>query len=161
MDLEVVRGRLVGDSSQFVTEMTRGARAMGTITTGAIGSTRAMSIMKNGMVGLAAQATGVAGPVGKLAQGLLMFGGGSGLVLGVAAGVGVIAMAYQALTKDAKEAEKANNDLLTSLGKISAHGRLIGERQKLKDLQDQLTVAEAGTLMGGGYNVPAVVVVDT
>ena len=79
----------------------------------------------------------------------------------MAAGIGAIALAYNALTKDAREATQANEEFLTSWQKISATARFHAERNKLTTLQEELAVAERGTLMGGGYNAPAVVVRDT
>jgi hypothetical protein len=149
VQLERITATLTADASQFVNGMQQAKRALGSVGTASAQTNRAMGVLKNGMVGLAAQATGTTGPVAKLAQGLLMFGGGSGAVLGVAAGLGAIAIAYQELTRDAREAAKANNDLLVALGKISAHGRFSAERQKLETLQEQLGIAEAGTHIGG------------
>src|SRR5688572_10071757 len=115
---------------------------MGGLTMASGQSNRAIGILRNGMVGLAMQATGTVGPVGKLAQGLLMFGGGSGLVLGVAAGIGAIALAYNALTRDAREAKEANDEFMLSLAKIGPHARAVIERNKLTTLQEDLVKLE-------------------
>ncbi len=64
--------------------------------------------IRGGLLGLASAATGTNEKVGQLVTGLLLLGAGSTVVAGVAAGVAVIAAAYRALTKEAREAEEAS-----------------------------------------------------
>lgn len=84
------------------------------------GGTRGFTMMERGLQTLAAEAIGVSGPIGKIAEGLLKFGGGSGLVLGAAAGIGVIALAYNALTKESREAAEAQVKLREELVRTAA-----------------------------------------
>lgn len=142
MEIEQIKARLTGDATQFVAEFNRAGRAMGGLTMASGQSNRALGILRNGMVGLATQATGTVGPIGKLAQGLLMFGGGSGLVLGVAAGIGAIALAYNAFTRDAREAKEANDEFMLSLAKVGPHARAVIERNKLATLEGDLAKLE-------------------
>lgn len=93
-------------------------------------SSRAIGILRNGMVGLATQAAGVTGPIGRLAQGLLMLGGGGTVVLAVAAGVGAISIAYRKLTQDSRDAEQAQKDLTKALQGVGVHGQLTAARMQ-------------------------------
>lgn len=131
MQLEPIRAVLTADSAQFVNGMNRAQGSLGNLTQTSANSHKAINVLKSGMVGLATQATGTAGPVGRLAQGLLMFGGGSGLVLGVAAGIGAIVLAYKALTTDAKEATKQQEDLIRALDGVGVHAQQTAARIKL------------------------------
>lgn len=131
MQLEPIRAVLTADSAQFVHGMNRARGSLDNLSVMSGRSHRALNVLKSGMVGLATQATGTAGPVGKLAQGLLMFGGGSTLILGVAAGVGVLALAYKSLTQDTKDAEEAQKDLVKALEGVGVHAQLTAARMKL------------------------------
>src|SRR5262245_47659814 len=105
-DLETIRARLVADASQFVAELEKASGALGPgngkpgLEEASRRSTKGMQAVRSGMVALANQATGVPGPISKIVQGLLALGGGSTIVLGVAAGIGAIAFAVRALTAD-------------------------------------------------------------
>lgn len=135
MQLETIRAVLTADSAQFVSGMNRAQLTMGRLTETSAQSHKALNILKSGMVGLATQATGTAGPVGKLAQGLLMFGGGGPLVLGVAAGIGVLSIAYQGLTRDARDNAKAQEDLVKALQGVGVHAQLTAAKITLSGLQ--------------------------
>src|SRR5262245_35519806 len=144
MDLETIRARLVGDSTQFVAAFDRAERAVGGrggtggLSGAAMHSNRALNTLKGGMVSLAAQATGTSGPIAKLASGLLMFGGGSTLILGVAAGIGAISLAYRALTNDTRESEAAQKDLIKALEGVGVHAQLTAARIKLSEAREAL-----------------------
>lgn len=138
MQLEPIRAILTADSGQFVQGMNRAHGAVTQLSTTSAQSSRAMNVLKNGLVGLATQATGTQGPVGKLAQGLLLLGGGSTTVLAVAAGIGAISLAYRALTRETREAEAAQSAMLTKLKQISVHGELMEARAVLARLQTNL-----------------------
>lgn len=131
MQLEQIRATLTADSAQFVNGFNRARGAMNDFTVRSGQSQRAMGIMRNGMVALATQATGVQSSVGRLAQGLLMLGGGGTLVLGVAAGIGAISYAYKLLTQDTREAEEAQKDLVKALQGVGVHAQLTAARMEL------------------------------
>lgn len=84
------------------------------------GGTRGLRAFEGGLQSLALEAAGVQGPLGRITEGLLRFGGGSGLVLGAAAGIGVIALAYNALTKESREAAEAQQKLREELVRTAA-----------------------------------------
>jgi len=113
-------------TSQILQAMTRDAAKAGgavtQLTNASVGGTRGTFGLRTALTGLAIQATGTSGPVGRLASSLLLFGGGSALVLGVAAGVGIIATAYQLLTKETREAAAAQEKLREKLA-ASAEAR--------------------------------------
>lgn len=96
-----------------------------------LGGSRAVNAVERGLVSLASQAAGITGPLGRIAEGLLKFGGGSALILGAAVGVGVIATAINAFEKDARDARQATEDLVTSIDKLGTHAVLVGARIKL------------------------------
>jgi hypothetical protein len=82
------------------------------------GETRkGMNALEGGLRSLASEALSIPGPLGQVAKGLLLFGGGGAVVLGVTAGLAAIGLAYQFLTRDAKEATKAQQDLADALSK--------------------------------------------
>jgi hypothetical protein len=142
-------------TSQILQAMARDAeRARGAVTglgTAALGGARGTSIMRTALTGLAIQATGTSGPVGRLASGLLLFAGGSGLVLGVAAGIGIIATAYQLLTRETREATAAQEKLREKLA-ASAEARRTArtpetEQIALEQEQRRTRFAELNTLI--------------
>jgi len=69
---------------------------------------------------LAFQAAGLTGPLGRVSAGLLQLGGGNALVLGAVAGVGAIAFAYSALTKESREAAEAQQKLRDEIVRTAA-----------------------------------------
>ncbi len=77
-------------------------------------TTQQASKLRSGLTGLAIQATGAAGPVGQLAQSVLLFGG-TGAVAGVAVTVAGLAAAYRFLTTAAREAREEQDRLVQSL----------------------------------------------
>lgn len=73
--------------------------------------------VEGGMTSLAFAATGVPGPFGKIAQGALLLGGGSGVLLGVAVAAGAVAVAYQYMTKQSDMLVAAINRAKKEMGK--------------------------------------------
>src|ERR1043166_9669357 len=84
------------------------------------GGTRAFSVMERGLSTLAFEAAGVTGPMGRIAESLLKFGGGSTLVLGAAAGIGLIAEAWKASAAEAVRAVDAMIDARKRLAGVIA-----------------------------------------
>lgn len=73
-------------------------------------TTQAMGKARNGLISIALASTQTTGAVGNLIQGMLLFGAGSGAVLGVAAAVSLLARGYQMLTEESrKAAEQVKN----------------------------------------------------
>jgi len=88
---------------------------------------------------LAFSAAGLSGGIGNLARGLLMFGGGSALMLGAVAGIGALALAYRHFTRDSREAAAAQIKLREELVKVAQaarEGRLPGT-QRIATQQEQ------------------------
>ena len=112
---------------------------------------RGVHMVRTALAQLAFQATGTSGPVGKLSEGLLMFGAGSTAVLGILAGVGLIAGAFKLLTagvRDAEEAVKSTDETfraaLAGQGSVQGANLALGAGQKtLRDLQRQLAEQQA------------------
>jgi hypothetical protein len=63
--------------------------------------------VETGARSLAFEAAGLAGPLGRVSAGLLQIAGGNALVLGAVAGLGAVALAYNLLTKESREAAEA------------------------------------------------------
>ena len=102
--------------------------------------------VRTAMTGLALEATATKGPVGELASSLLLFGGGSGLVLGIAAGVGAIAGAYRLATAETRHLReetdllnKQYRDLLTKgAPNVALQNALTDAIQKEADAEQEL-----------------------
>lgn len=71
--------------------------------------------LESGFQALAFQAAGVPGPLGRIASGLVLLGGGSGVLLGVAAAAGAVALAWKALTTASTDAAAAMDRLKPKL----------------------------------------------
>jgi hypothetical protein len=104
-----------------------------------------LRIVRTAMAELAFQATGTAGPVGRIAEGLLMFGAGSTTVLGAAAGIGLIAGAYKLASADAdafthsmESAEAMSRRILASGPHAVATGTRAEAQAQLVDAQTTL-----------------------
>lgn len=85
------------------------------VTAGAESNVHAANKARAGLVALALGATQTSGAVGNLVQGLLLFGAGSGLVAGVAAGVAVIATLYNKVTEEARKTKEAADAVRESI----------------------------------------------
>ena len=81
---------------------------------------RGVGHLRNAMSLVALEATGTAGPIGHLANALLLFGAGSSLTLGVAAGLAVIAGGYRLITKDARDAAESHQQFVDKLNEANA-----------------------------------------
>src|SRR5262245_29091835 len=81
------------------------------VTQAAPGGARGLRLFEGGLQTLAAQAIGIEGPIGRVAEGLLRFGGGSALVLGATAGIGAIAGAYKLANAEAEHLADTNEKL--------------------------------------------------
>lgn len=114
---------------------------------------RGMRVAEQGLRALAFEAAGIQGPLGRVIEGLLRFGGGSALILGAAAGVGLVALAYKEFTAEAREAEKAQVDFITALAQTGPSGKAIAERSKLDEMtarRDKLREDQRGLLASMG-----------
>lgn len=106
------------------------------------GARTGLRLAETGMRTLAFEAAGVAGPLGRVAAGLLSLGGGNALVLGAAAGIGIVAAAYKFFTADAVAATKAQEDFLKSLEK-TPQGAATFARNALQAAQENLAALTA------------------
>jgi hypothetical protein len=98
--------------------------AHGNLIASSAGARRGVNLIENALQTLTAQAIGVPGPVGKIAQGFGLLGAGSLVVTGAVAGAGVLALAYRTLTQDARAAAEAADQLTDSLKKQSTGAQL-------------------------------------
>lgn len=87
------------------------------------GGARGLLAIERGLSTLAAEAVGIQGPVGRVAEGLLRFGGGTGLVLGAVAGIGIIGEAYKLSAAEAEKLSAAHDKLAASYDRVLARGK--------------------------------------
>ena len=137
-------------------------------------STAGANRLRGGLLALATSATGVPPAIGSVVSGLLLMGAGSAVVLGVAAGVAVIAAAYNALTRSQREARQATDEFIR--GQVEASrarnpfqemlrqiegvpgeiqgvtDRLRGLRSELSLLQQQQQASVIGDFGFAGFN---------
>lgn len=114
------------------------------ITKAAPGGARGLRTFETGLQTLALEAVGVQGPVGKLAEGLLRFGGGSTLILGAAAGIGLIAGAYKLAAAEAEHLKENNEKLAQSWRDVAAQGKpLVALGNQLQAAITKETAAQA------------------
>lgn len=78
-------------------------------------TTQGLQQAGRGMSVLAIQAIGGSSAVAQLAQGLLVFAGGTGVAAGILAGIAAIAGAYELLTGQIRATEKAADEAVKSL----------------------------------------------
>lgn len=123
---------------------------------------RGLHMVRSAAAALAFQAAGVPGPVGKIAEGLLLFGAGSTVVLGAVAGLALVAGAVRAVTQETRDDIAAQQDLVKGLGALGPHGEARAARIRLAELEqerDTPTLAQrfqrapgfAGPRIGGGW----------
>jgi len=111
------------------------------------GHARGIHMMRSAMMGLAFQATQTGGPTGHLASGLLLFGGGSTLVLGVAAGLALIAGGLHLVTQELHDATQAHEGFVKQLtqiatGKVPAQAALNDANLALSNARDALAALQ-------------------
>lgn len=109
-----------------------------------------LKAVETGARSLAFEAAGLSGPLGRVAAGLLQIAGGNALVLGAVAGIGAIALAYNALTKESREAAEAEKkhreELVRSAQQraqsaLPASQRIGVETSDVRGMLDSLTTA--------------------
>ena len=106
------------------------------------GSARGIDMTRQALQSLAFQATGTQGAVGKLSVGLLTFAGGSTLVLGVVAGIGLIAAAMKLLGKEQREAEERTKKLADAIKELRTQAPAAGALDRLTQARASVTEAE-------------------
>lgn len=134
---DIVRLAIVYDTSRAAAALrgldTQLATTARTTTT----TNHATATLKRGLVGLAMQATATSGPVGQLTQALLLLGGGTGAILIVAGAISGLALAYEAFTKDTRDAEAAQKELVKQLQQVGIHAELTAAKIQLTLLRGQ------------------------
>jgi hypothetical protein len=131
-------------TAQFHQEISHAGAAM----VATEGNTR---LLRGALITLAEQGTGTTGVFGKLAAGLLVFGGGTPLILGVAGGLAIAGLAVHALGEESRQAAKFALDhsaALAALARVQITNKPtetaseIGlNRDRLGQLQTKLTQA--------------------
>jgi hypothetical protein len=120
--MDLVRLAIIYDTSQAAGKVQELERNLNHLQGASRGATDGVGQVRRGLEMLAERATGVQGPIGRVASGLLRMGTGGDVALGAVAGIGLIAGAYK-LASDAAEAlTKANNDAAESLRKVMEAG---------------------------------------
>jgi hypothetical protein len=171
-DLGEITARLTADATSFTTGMGQASTAVehfqnsaSSATTGtrtfyegveqagifATGSERGIRRMEFALGSLAASSLDVSHPIGQLAEGLLLFGGGSALTVGVLAGIAGIAAAIKLLGDNSdfaatsvKKIEEQVKALAKALPetKMADHAAMVENLAKqTKELEGQLFLA--------------------
>jgi hypothetical protein len=96
-----------------------------------------------GMRQAAVQAIGLSGPMGNVASSLVRIGGGSALILGAAAGIGLIGGAYRLASNEANRFVEENEKAAESFRRIAAAGSALTTLgQQLREARGELSVTE-------------------
>lgn len=121
------------------------------------GHSRAAFRATNAISSLAATSLGAEGPVARLAESALLFGGGELAVVGLASGVLALAAAYRFVTTAEREARNQQDALVQGLlteahsaipAVISAQEALTAALESQKRARDGLTVKDVGETVG-------------
>lgn len=108
---------------------------------------RAVTELKRGLVALALQGASTVGPVSEITQAVLLMGGGIEVLLGVAAAVATVGLAYKALTADTTADRQAQDELAKSLDGMGTHAKLAADQLRLAQLQAQQQDSSVGTVL--------------
>jgi hypothetical protein len=115
--------RIIEGMSQSGYEAAQAQVLLGKATSGAgksgLEAVKGFGRIQNSLVGLASAAAGIPGPIGNIAGSLLQLAVGGGVVAGVAAGIGIIIVAYRELTRETREAQEATEQYVQSLVKAA------------------------------------------
>lgn len=132
-------GKIIIDAELHDSGVSLGAEKLGTafahLERRTASGAKGLQSVEIGMRTLAAQAVGLHGPLGRVAEGLLSFAGGGTLVLGVAAGIGLITLAMKAMKEEGEQAAKATEDLEKRLTALGAHGALVAATMRVSALE--------------------------
>jgi hypothetical protein len=116
------------------------------------GTERGLRVAERGFQNLAFRLAGVEGPIGKITEGLLMFGGGSSLVLTVTAGLGAIALAYQVVQKSIEETRRVTDEYIKTANAAQTPIQIGASRTGLEGHRDalQALITNARSHAGNG-----------
>lgn len=138
---------------QYGNSLSRSEVAMQTAARSTITGTRGINVFKSAVTGLAFEATGTAGPIGRLASSILMFSGGGALVVGVGAGIALIGGAINLMGREARQTEARIQSLRTRTEELlevedptrGVRRELGGAHRGLAQARDRLARLQAGT----------------
>lgn len=157
--MDTVRLAIVYETGQAASRLQQLDRQLRSVHTRTVGAQRGAALLRGGLQSLAFQATGVSGPLGKISTGLLSIGAGSTAVLGVTAGVAVMASAFHLLTGRAEELAKANDKLADSYANVAGASAIqafisaqkdLTEAQEKQDRRIGLNLASKSFGLAGG-----------
>lgn len=125
------------------------AAANAAIGPGFVVSNRSANLLRGGLAQLAVQATGASGALGQVAQAVAFAAGGATGAIAAAAGIGVLALAYNQLTKSAREAAEAQQKSVDALRAAVSAGQdvlaanLAVATKRARDLERRIEEARA------------------
>ena len=131
------------DDSGATTGLQRLGTAMEIMERRSASGAQGLRSVEFGLRTLAAEAVGITGPLGRVAEGLLSFAGGSTLVLTVAAGIGIVTLAMRELSKESAQAAKDAKELDARLIALGAHGALVVAQKGVQPLQVEAAAIQA------------------
>lgn len=139
--MAVVVGRMVAvleaQTANFDARMSAASQQLNRMEGTSSSAHRGLNLLRGGLQQLSFSAAGVSGPLGKVTAGLLTLSGGGGLLLGVTAAVGLLALAQNALAESTKAAAKAQEDWIHALEKTPS-GTALARRIDVQTAQANL-----------------------
>lgn len=118
----------------------------------AAGASRAVGALRTAAAAATFQITGMAGEVGRLLQGFLLFTTGSAGALAAIAALGSLSLAFRAATADARLNREENTRLVASLKELGAHGTMAANRIEIARLEQQLRDPTVGQRIGAAWS---------
>jgi len=132
-----LRARFEADTGDFSARIAAAQAQLERMERAPVAAARGMMVLRSGLQGLAFEAVGVTGPVGRLASGLGILTLGSPWALGIMAGVGAVALALRAMGHDADEAaKKAAAAAAESAKRVAAAAAATPRAQAIRAMQD-------------------------
>lgn len=161
MDLEVIRARLVADTSQFVAELEKAkgtlAGGPGDVSSGAksglgrtaISADHALRTVRRSMIGLASDAANVPGPIGRITEALIGLEASTGVLIAIGAAVAVFAIAMhkaseasENLTKSLAANQQVLQKQLQVIHGLASQGQESGPARDLERLRTAIKVTK-------------------
>lgn len=140
--IETLTAVIRADAFHFNTGMADAQASLKRLEQGLTATGPGLNRVKGAMSALAFQAAGVPGPIGRIVDGMLLLGGGSGLVVGVAAVLGTLTLAYKALTDAAREAAKVQAEFVKNLAGVGPHAEATALRMQIATQQSEIQALE-------------------
>lgn len=155
MLIDTLTAKLTADASGFTPVMEKAGQQLRGLQGHGEAAGHGLTLVRRGFESLAIQAIGVSGPIGRISSGLLTLGAGSTTVLGVVAGIGLIAGAYKLASRELDHFNSLTDDAIKGAAKFlnSAHQMAVAARAevagRLRDAIEELKRSATPTAIVG------------